>query len=92
MNPHDWDNLPFLKPKPPQQIEPRFLGWGLTSLLTGIGISLVVTTFILPSDHCWGIFSTGVNYLALAVIICPITQTPFWAKVLISTISGLFIL
>ena len=88
----DWENLPFLKPKPRPSIEPRFLGWMLSGLLAIVGIGLLVSEMLSPSDRRWSILSAGVSYVALAVIICPKSQSPFWIKILASAVAGLFIL
>lgn len=92
MKPHDWDNLSFLKPKPGHSIEPRFLGWLLSISLALVGISLLGSELLSPSDHRWSILSSGVSYIALAVIICPKSRSPFWVKFLASAVAGLLVL
>lgn len=92
MKPRNWNNLSFLKPKPGRSIEPRFLGWLLSISLALVGISLLGSELLSPSAHRWSILSSGVSYIALAVIICPKSQSPFWVKFLASAIAGLFIL
>lgn len=90
MEPHDWSNLPLPKPKP--SIEPRFLGWLLFGGLSFVGISLLASELLFNrSDRLWSTLSSGVSYIALAVIICPKSQAPFWIKSLASVV-GVFIL
>ena len=88
----DEDNLPFLKPRLPSSIEPRFLGWLLSGLLVVIGIGLLGCELISPDDFRWAILSSGASYVALAIVICPRSQSPFWVKFLASAIAGVFIL
>lgn len=88
----DKDNLPFLRSRPPSSIEPRFLGWLLSGLLVAVGIGLFGCELVSPGDHRWAILSSGVSYVALAVVICPKSQSPFWLKFLASAIAGVFIL
>lgn len=88
----DWDNLSFLRTKPPDSIEPRLLGWLLSGLLTIVGMGLIGSELLLLSDRRWAILSSGASYVALAVIVCPRSESPFWLKLLASTIAGVFIL
>ena len=92
MKPHNWDELPFLKLKPKPSIEPRFLGWLLSGLLASVGLGLVASEFLSPSERFWPILSSGISYVALAVIICPKSQSPLWVKLLASAVAGIFVL
>lgn len=87
------DNLPFLQwRQPPPQLEPRFLGWVLCSLLAVVGVSFLATMCFTLDKYPWTTLSAGMSYLALAVIICPRTPAPFWVKLCSCIITGVLIL
>ena len=92
MTQRNWDNLPFLKRKPPRPVEPKTVGWILSFMLAVVGLTLMAIEVRSPSSEFWANFFSGLSYVALAVIICPRTPIPFWSKLLTSAVAALFVL